>query len=171
MTTFRRAAALLAVSLALASCAATAPQTPEAAQVDSAPVVFYTAGPGDVMLVSDRCAAEMCKAADGSPLPGMTELIFVGMRSPTEAVFVSRQVAIHSGPLKQTDIPGLMVPDRPGVETANAPFIGATGSAFGDSATEIVVNPVAGVAFGVEDLVVEITSVAPGRVVYLLEKV
>ena len=171
MTTFRGLPALLAACLALGACAATPPATPETARIDSAPVVFYTAGAGDVMLVSDRCAAEICTAADGSPLPGMTELIYLGMRSPTEAVFVSRQVAIHTGPLKQTDIPGLMVPDRPGVETAEAPFIGRTGGSFGDSATEIVVNPVAGVAFGVEDLVVEITSVAPGRVVYLLEKV
>lgn len=171
MTTHARLAAILAACLTLGACAATPPESAVPPQADTAPLVFHTAGPGDVMVVSDRCAAEMCADAGGAPLPGMTELVYLGMRSPTEAVFLRRQVAIHAGPLKPTDIVGLMVPDRPEVGQGEARFIPRASAARPSVGEEIVLDPVAGIQLGVEHVVVDISAVTPGRLVYVIRKI
>jgi hypothetical protein len=159
--------------LVLGACAATQPGAPQIDGAQTTPLVYHSAGPGDVMLLSDRCAAELCTAADGAALPGMTELVYLGMRSPTEAVFLRRQVAIHTGPVIETGIPGLMVPDRPETLTTEAPFIPPREQMgqLADGTEEIVVDPVAGVQFGVEHVVVNINAVTPGRLVYVVERI
>jgi hypothetical protein len=37
-------------------------------------------------------------------------------------------------------------------------------------ATEIVLNPVAGAQFGVEDIAVTVSTIAPGRVIYAVDR-
>lgn len=155
-----------ALAAALSACAAQQPGAPEAAApaASEAALVYFTAAPGDVMLLSDPCAAAPC-----APPAAMTELVYVGMRSPTEAVFRRREVALHSGPVTPTAIPGLFVPERAEVTTIDGPFV--TDRRGPADSVEIVVNPVAGVEFGVEEIVVDISSVTPGRVVYLVRRV
>ncbi|MGF1657953.1 MAG: hypothetical protein ACFCUS_00810 [Rubrimonas sp.] len=171
MTTHRGLAAMLAATLTLGACATPPPDSAEAVPAETTPLVFYTAGPGDVMLVADPCAAETCAAAAGAPLPGMTELVYLGMRSPTEAVFMRRQVAIHPGPLKPTEIPGLMVPDRAETPTGEGAFIPRVATRLPDGAEEIVMDPVAGVQLGADHVVVDISAVTPGRIVYVIDEV
>jgi hypothetical protein len=163
------ALALGACALALGACAPTKQETvaPPAAPAKTGPV--FTAAPGDVMVITDACAFRACPP--GSPR-AVSELVFLGMRSPSEAVFQRREESFFSGPTQPSGIAGVVVPDRP--ETAadtSARFIPPRGGQADPAAiTEIVVNPVAGAAFGADDVSIAVTEITPGRVVYHLER-
>ncbi len=170
-----RVGLVLGLPFAFSGCAVSpsAPDTfPQVIAEDPVALEYFTAGPGDVMVLSDRCGAELCDGADGAPLPGMTELVYLGMRSPREAVFLRRQVAIHSGPVRETDISGLMLPVRPEVPPNEAAFIPprAPSERLGDGVEEIVVDPVAGVQLGAEHVVIDVNAVTPARLVYTVTK-
>jgi hypothetical protein len=167
--TVRPGAALSAAALfVLASCATPAPE----AAPDAVPPPTFTAAPGDIMVLSDRCAAEICDTAAAATLPGVTELLYLGMRSPTEAVFQRRQVPDYEGPTMPSGVEGVVVPVRPAVEPDPAAgFIPARRAADAPAgASEIVVNPIAGAQFGVEDIAVTVSTIAPGRVIYTVER-
>lgn len=134
-------------------------------------ITFYTAGPGDVMIVADRCAVRLCDAAAGADPDRFTTLSYLGMRSPTEAVFQRRDRAEVSVPVEATHAPGLFAPVRPEIAPAEAAFIPprAADAPPTPDMTEIVVNPVAGVAFGTDEIEVVIASATPARVVYTVE--
>jgi hypothetical protein len=158
---------LLAAAVLLSACAAPAPEA--TAPAGSAAQVF-TAAPGDIMVLSDRCANEVCDTAAAATLPGVTELVFLGMRSPTEAVFQRRQVGDFAGPTTPSGVEGVVVPVRDPVGATDGSFIPPRDPATLPAlATELVVDPVAGAQFGVEDIAVNVTEISPGRVVYSVE--
>jgi hypothetical protein len=167
-----RSALLATAALALASCAEPAAPPPAAAPSPSTVSPTFTAAPGDIMVLSDRCVGEVCDHAAASSLPGVTELVYMGMLSPTEAVFLRRQVPDYTGPTTPTGIPGLVVPTRPEVPAdVNAPFVPRRSPAdLPAGATALVVDPIAGAQFGVEDMAVNVTTIAPGRVIYTVEQ-
>ncbi len=164
----RRAAYALA-ALALSACAPSgAVFAPPTAPARTGPA--FTAAPGEVMVLSDACAFRDCPA--GAPR-AVTELVYLGMRSPTEAVFQRRDESAFDGPLRDSGIPGVSVPDRPETPADAGRYIPprAAGSQILSSVvSEIVVNPVAGAAFGVDEIAVAVTEITPGRVVYHLER-
>jgi hypothetical protein len=165
----RPGAALSAAALlVLASCAAPAP---EVATETAAPPTF-TAAPGDIMVLSDRCAEEVCDTAAAATLPGVTELLYLGMRSPTEAVFQRRQVPDYAGLTVPSGVEGVVVPARP--EVAPDPAAGfippRRPAEVPAGASEIVVDPIAGAQFGVEDIAVTVSTIAPGRVIYSVDR-
>lgn len=161
-------------ALALAACApptsekaATEPFAPPAAPAKTGPA--FTAAPGDVMVITDACAFRDCKP--GEP-KAVSELVFLGMRSPTEAVFQRREESRFAGPTRPSGIRGVAVPDRPETEADPAARFIPPRGALVDSTTvtEFVVNPVAGAAFGVDDIAIAVTEITPGRVTYHLER-
>jgi len=162
-------AAFVLAALALGACASPdATFAPPAAPARTGPA--FTAAPGEVMVLSDACAFRDCPA--DAPR-AVSELVYLGMRSPTEAVFQRRNEARFDGPLRDSGIPGVSVPDRPETPPEAGRFIPprAAGSQILSSVvSEIVLNPVAGAAFGVDEIAVAVTEITPGRVVYHLER-
>lgn len=134
------------------------------------PIAFYTAGPGDVMVVADRCAVELCDDAGRAAADRYSSLSYLGMRSETEAVFLRRVDAAPPGELRPTDAKGLFTPVRPETPAATGEFIPPRpeGAPAPHNVAEIVVNPIAGVAFGTDVFEIDIASATPARVVYTL---
>jgi hypothetical protein len=162
-------AAVVTCALALAACAPAeqAPFAPPPAPAKTGPA--FTAAPGDVMVITDACAFRDCRP--GEPR-AVSELVFLGMRSPTEAVFQRREESRFAGPTRPSGIRGVVVPDRPETEVDPAARFIPPRGVLVDSTTvsEFVVNPVAGAAFGVDDIAIAVTEITPGRVVYHLER-
>lgn len=162
-------AVLVTCALALAACAPAeqAAVAPPPAPAKTGPA--FTAAPGEVMVLTDACAFRACPPGSRR---AVSELVFLGMRSPTEAVFQRREESFFSGPTRPSGIAGVVVPDRP--ETPADPtarFIPPRGDRLDPAAvTEIVVNPVAGAAFGADDIAIAVTEITAGRVVYHLER-
>jgi hypothetical protein len=164
--------AMVLCAAALAACApepqAQAPFAPPAPPAKSGPA--FTAAPGDVMVITDACAFRACPP--GAPR-AVSELVYLGMRSPTEAVFQRRVESRFEGPTRPSGIAGVVVPDRPETPPQEARFIpprAAGSQILSNTVSEIVVNPVAGAAFGADDIAVSVTEITPGRVVYHLER-
>jgi hypothetical protein len=169
---------LFGLTILLGACAGSDYPSPSVAPVSGAaspaaegPLTFYTAGPGDVMVVVDRCTPDRCANPDDARY---VTLAYLGMRGPERAVFRTEELATPPElPLRATEVAHLFVVDRPETPVRQGGFIpDRDGAAPQDpSVTEIVVNPVAGVAFGTDDLEIDIASATPARVVYTVEAV
>jgi hypothetical protein len=162
-------AVLVTCALALAACAPAERESfaPPPAPAKTGPA--FTAAPGEVMAITDACAFRACP--QGSP-KAVSELVYLGMRSPTEAVFQRREESRFAGPTRPSGIRGVVVPERPETEADPAArFIPPRDPLANPAAvSEFVVNPVAGAAFGVDDIAIAVTEITPGRVVYHLER-
>ncbi|SEA76464.1 hypothetical protein [Rubrimonas cliftonensis] len=134
------------------------------------PIAFYTAGPGDVMVVADRCAVDICDDAGLAAADRYSSLSYLGMRSDTEAVFLRRVDAAPPADLRPTDARGLFTPVRPETPATMGDFIPPRpeGAPAPHGVAEIVVNPIAGVAFGTDAFEIDIASATPARVVYTM---
>lgn len=157
-----RAAFAAVAALALASCAAPAPSVAPA----DPPGARYTAAAGEIIAFTDRCIAEVCGGEAGG-MTGRQSLVYAGMRSPTEAVFVPQPIGDFDGLTRMTAIPGVLVPQRPTREDDPAAgFIPAREP--GSTREEIVLDPTLGAEFGVEDIDVTVIEITPARVVYTI---
>lgn len=160
-----RRALLVLPLLFLAACAG----QPAVQEGEALSTRAFTAAPGDVMvLVLDPTAF------GDDPAPGeVTEFVYLGMRSPTEAVFQRRNERLYDGPLRDTVLPEVKVPERAEVTATDGSFIASTPGATPDGKAlkaELVVNPVAGAQFGVDDKAITVFEVTPGRVSYRIER-
>jgi len=162
-----RLAAGTSIALLAACAQAPAPDAPPAA--DDAPIAFYTAGAGEVMVVADRCTPNRCPDPDA---PRFSQLVYNGMRNAERAVFTLTEFdARPDVPLQPSHVAHFFVPDRPETPPGEGNFIAERpeGATIDPNVTEVVVNPVAGVAFGNDELEITIASATPARVVYTVE--
>ena len=167
MIGFIRAVAVAAAAALLSGCAADQAPAPDmGSETPSSVTRQFTAGPGDVMaLVFDPD-----EFGDAPPDGEVVELVYVGMRSPTEAVFQRRFEKTFEGPLADTVLNDVFVPLRPQVVGTGAEYV-TTETRDSRTRQEFTLDPSAGGAqFGQDDKAITLTEITPGRVVYVVEQ-
>ncbi len=154
----------IAAFVVLAAACAPLPEPEQMARAVAPDVPSHVAGAGQIMVIGPGPGVEAAQ-------PGYAALVYLGMRSSREAVFERRALTALPGPVRETGVPGVFVPIQPAPPPGAAGFLppraaDATPGAGPGALSEIVLQPVLGAAFGVDDVMIVVDEITPAQVRY-----